>query len=137
MWKFNHIDSVIKNSENGSGEQVVLGRLVKATDAFGSSARAEILRVNCVNWKVTAGIAMITESFRAGSTETVYFSFVDYLVLAFLLIASSLIGLYYGFIAKKRQDSTAEYLQGGKEITLFPISMSLIAQWVQVYPQPY
>lgn len=71
---------------------------------------------------------MFTENTKINLSERGHFSLIDYSVLASLLITSSLIGLYYGFIAKKRQNNTLEYFQGGKEITLFPISMSLIAQ---------
>lgn len=59
-----------------------------------------------------------------------YFNTIDYVVFAALLVLSSLIGIYYGFLAKNKQDNTAEYLLGNKQITLLPISISLIASYV-------
>lgn len=54
------------------------------------------------------------------------FSPIDYGIFALMLILSSLIGVYYGFCAKKKQDNTAEYLLGDKEMSLIPIAVSLI-----------
>lgn len=62
-----------------------------------------------------------------------YFNTIDYVVFAALLMLSSLIGIYYGFLAKKKQDNTAEYLLGNKQITLLPISISLIASYVSLF----
>lgn len=63
---------------------------------------------------------------RSILSEHLHFSIADYSVFILLLVVSSLIGIYYGFLAKRKQDSTAEYLFGGKQLTLFPISISLI-----------
>lgn len=63
---------------------------------------------------------------RLVSPENIQFSIADYIVFILLLVLSALIGIYYGFVAKKKQDNTAEYLLGGKQLTLFPISISLI-----------
>lgn len=54
------------------------------------------------------------------------FSIVDYIIFAVLLVLSSFIGFYYGFLAKRKQDNAEEYLLGGKQMTLFPIAVSLI-----------
>lgn len=54
------------------------------------------------------------------------FSPIDYGIFSIMLILSSLIGVYYGFCAKKKQDNTAEYLLGDKEMSLIPIAVSLI-----------
>lgn len=67
---------------------------------------------------------------RLVSLEDLHFSVADYTVFILLLVLSALIGIYYGFIAKKKQDNTAEYLLGGKEMTLFPIAISLIVAYV-------
>lgn len=58
----------------------------------------------------------------------VYFDWLDYLVFGSMLVVSSLIGVYFAFFAKKKQNTTAEYLMGGKSMGIFPISMSLIAR---------
>ncbi|KAG4065907.1 hypothetical protein HA402_000354 [Bradysia odoriphaga] len=50
----------------------------------------------------------------------------DYGTSIALLTFSALIGIYYGFIAKQKQNNPNEYLLGGKSIGLFPISISLI-----------
>lgn len=58
------------------------------------------------------------------------FTTIDYGIFAFLLVVSSAIGFYYGFVAKRKQNNTEEYLLGGKEMGLLPISISLIVSWV-------
>lgn len=57
-----------------------------------------------------------------------YFDIFDYVVFAAMLLVSSLIGVYFAFFAKVKQNTTSEYLMGGKTMGIFPISMSLIAR---------
>jgi len=45
-----------------------------------------------------------------------------------MLLLSALIGVYFAFFAKQKQNTTNEYLMGGKTMGIFPISMSLIAR---------
>ncbi|KAF2880368.1 hypothetical protein ILUMI_25784, partial [Ignelater luminosus] len=59
-----------------------------------------------------------------------YFDFLDYTVFAAMLIVSALIGVYFAFFAKVKQNTTSEYLMGGKTMGIFPISMSLIASYI-------
>lgn len=66
---------------------------------------------------------------RAADLSTmIYFNWLDYLVFGAMLMLSALIGVYFAFFAPKKQNTTAEYLMGGKTMGLFPISMSLIAR---------
>lgn len=58
-----------------------------------------------------------------------YFDWLDYTVFSLLLVASALIGVYFAFWAKRKQNTTSEYLMGSKEMGIFPISMSLIARY--------
>ncbi|KAG8232978.1 hypothetical protein J437_LFUL012625 [Ladona fulva] len=59
-----------------------------------------------------------------------YFDALDYSVFALLLAMSAMIGVYFAFFAKKKQDTTDEYLMGGKSMGVFPIAMSLIASYI-------
>ncbi|KAJ4443728.1 hypothetical protein ANN_05505 [Periplaneta americana] len=59
-----------------------------------------------------------------------YFSWLDFLVFGIMLCLSALIGVYFAFFAKKKQNTTSEYLMGGKTMGIFPISMSLIASYI-------
>ncbi|XP_018569275.1 sodium-coupled monocarboxylate transporter 1-like [Anoplophora glabripennis] len=59
-----------------------------------------------------------------------YFDIFDYIVFAAMLIVSALIGVYFAFFAKVKQNTTSEYLMGGKSMGIFPISMSLIASYI-------
>ncbi|CAG9768944.1 unnamed protein product [Ceutorhynchus assimilis] len=59
-----------------------------------------------------------------------YFEVFDYVVFAVMLIVSALIGVYFAFFAKVKQNTTSEYLMGGKTMGIFPISMSLIASYI-------
>ncbi|XP_073954170.1 sodium-coupled monocarboxylate transporter 1-like [Choristoneura fumiferana] len=63
-------------------------------------------------------------------TAVVYFDWLDYLVFGAMLLLSALIGIYFAFFASKKQNTTSEYLMGGKTMGMFPISMSLIASYV-------
>ncbi|XP_075990715.1 sodium-coupled monocarboxylate transporter 2-like [Anticarsia gemmatalis] len=60
----------------------------------------------------------------------IYFDWLDYLVFGAMLLFSALIGVYFAFFASKKQNTTAEYLMGGKTMGMFPISMSLIASYI-------
>lgn len=57
-----------------------------------------------------------------------FFDTLDYVIFGIMLLLSALIGVYFAFFAKQKQNSTAEYLMGGKKMGVFPISMSLIAR---------
>ncbi|CAB3225698.1 unnamed protein product [Arctia plantaginis] len=60
----------------------------------------------------------------------IYFDWLDYLVFGAMLLFSALIGVYFAFFASKKQNTTSEYLMGGKTMGMFPISMSLIASYI-------
>lgn len=62
---------------------------------------------------------------RPASNE-IRFTIIDYAIFSAMLILSSAIGIYYGFIAKRKQNNTAEYLLGGKQMKVIPIAVSLI-----------
>ncbi|RLU23719.1 hypothetical protein DMN91_003925 [Ooceraea biroi] len=56
------------------------------------------------------------------------FGWVDYMLFSMLLLVSVLIGVYFAFFSK--QDSTTEYLLGGKRMGCFPVAMSIIASHI-------
>lgn len=58
------------------------------------------------------------------------FGFLDYAVFLLMLSSCSLIGVYFGFFAKKDKKSTGQddYLVGGRTMKVFPVAMSLIAR---------
>ncbi|KAK2575162.1 hypothetical protein KPH14_002566 [Odynerus spinipes] len=60
--------------------------------------------------------------------ERLTFGWTDYTLFTFLLGVSMVIGVYFGFF--KKQDNTTDYLLGGKTMSFFPISMSLIASHI-------
>lgn len=60
----------------------------------------------------------------------IHFSAVNYAVFGSMLMLSALIGVYFGFISKKKQDTTEEYLLGGRKMNFFPIAASLIASHI-------
>ncbi|XP_053664928.1 sodium-coupled monocarboxylate transporter 1-like [Anopheles marshallii] len=59
--------------------------------------------------------------------QRLLFSAVDYVIFFSMLGMSALIGVYYGFFAKQKQNNTAEYLLGSKQMKVFPVAMSLTA----------
>ena len=70
----------------------------------------------------------ILQETMPSDTEPKYLSWLDYVVFAVMLLLSALIGIYFAFFAKKKQNTTTEYLMGGKTMGIFPIAMSLIAR---------
>lgn len=56
-------------------------------------------------------------------------SILDYAVFCSLMLVSALIGVYFAFFAKQKQNTTAEYLMGGKNMGIVPVSLSLIARY--------
>lgn len=59
------------------------------------------------------------------------FSWPDYLVLVLMLFLCVLIGIYFGF--KQKSSSENEYLMGGRNMSIFPVAMSLVARYVFSY----
>ena len=55
------------------------------------------------------------------------FSTIDYVLFAGMMGLSTLIGAYYGFCAKRKQNNTAEYLLGSKKMGVWPVAISLTA----------
>jgi insulin-like growth factor 2 mRNA-binding protein 1 len=71
----------------------------------------------------------MTDGVVQGITHsTHFFTWIDYTVFGTMLFLSALIGIYFAFFAKQKQNTTSEYLMGGKTMGIFPISMSLIAR---------
>ena len=56
-------------------------------------------------------------------------TWLDYTVFSTLMLMSALIGVYFAFFAKQKQNTTSEYLTGGKNMPTFPIAMSMIARY--------
>jgi solute carrier family 5 (sodium-coupled monocarboxylate transporter), member 8/12 len=75
-------------------------------------------------------MSAINGSYLEGESPDLRFSAVNYVVFGAMLAISTLIGVYFGFISKKKQDTTVEYLLGGKEMSFFPIAASLIASHI-------
>lgn len=74
------------------------------------------------------------------SSSLRHFGWVDYLVFVLMLIVCAVIGVYFGFIEKrkkknrrsnnqKRRGSEAlDYLVGGRQMKVIPVSLSLVAR---------
>ncbi|KYQ47116.1 Sodium-coupled monocarboxylate transporter 1 [Trachymyrmex zeteki] len=58
------------------------------------------------------------------------FDLVDSIVFIGLLGVSALVGIYQCYASRKKADAVGEYLVGGQKMSIFPISMSLIASYV-------
>ncbi|XP_058448375.1 sodium-coupled monocarboxylate transporter 1-like [Malaya genurostris] len=71
---------------------------------------------------------MTTESLIEETIQTkVWFTTLDYVIFCAMMLLSAVIGLYYGFFAKQKQNNTAEYLLGSRQMKVFPVAMSLTA----------
>lgn len=56
------------------------------------------------------------------------FDLLDYIVFISMLGVSAIVGIYHAWKARKNPDAVSEYLVGGQNMSVFPISMSLIAR---------
>lgn len=50
-----------------------------------------------------------------------------------MLFLCILIGLYFGFVKKRESSAEMDYLMGGRTMSVFPISLSLIARWTIMF----
>ncbi|XP_076162287.1 uncharacterized protein LOC143144111 isoform X2 [Ptiloglossa arizonensis] len=55
---------------------------------------------------------------------------IDCAVFAGMLAISAIVGVYQAYKSRKNTDAVGEYLMGGRNMSIFPISMSLIASYV-------
>ncbi|KAF2897368.1 hypothetical protein ILUMI_08807, partial [Ignelater luminosus] len=60
--------------------------------------------------------------------QHILFSWFDYILFITMMGLSAIIGIYFGLF--KKQNTTIDYLQGGKTMKVFPIAMSLAASTV-------
>ncbi|XP_001600571.1 sodium-coupled monocarboxylate transporter 1 [Nasonia vitripennis] len=58
------------------------------------------------------------------------FDLLDGLVFAGMLGVSALVGVYQAYNSRKNPNAVKEYLVGGQNMSIFPISMSLIASYI-------
>jgi len=58
------------------------------------------------------------------------FSVVDYVVFAVMLLLSALIGIWYGCGPGGRQNTTAEYLLGDRQMKSWPIAISILVSFL-------
>uniref|UniRef100_A0A1B0BS69 Sodium-coupled monocarboxylate transporter 2 n=1 Tax=Glossina palpalis gambiensis TaxID=67801 RepID=A0A1B0BS69_9MUSC len=65
-------------------------------------------------------------AFNSSDISEFTFNAVDYTVFIVMLSISAAIGVYYGFV-QKSENTTAEYLHGGKRMRTLPIAISLVA----------
>ena len=53
----------------------------------------------------------------------------DYVLFAFTLVVSAVVGIYYAIRDRNRQ-TTDEFLLGGKSMSVFPVAMSLMVTFI-------
>lgn len=84
---------------------------------------------------VTETITTLKNVFDSASSEAAFavhdrivrFTWFDYFFFVALLGLSTLIGFYYGFLSKHKQNNTSEYILGGQSMKILPIATSLVA----------
>ena len=55
----------------------------------------------------------------------------DYVIFGVMILASSAVGLYHGYQSnKKKQNSESDYLLAGRNMTWFPLFISLVASYL-------
>lgn len=63
----------------------------------------------------------------ADDASNLHFSIVDYGIFGSMLAISAIIGVYFGFCRKQKQNNPLEYLLGSKALRNFPVAVSLTA----------
>lgn len=67
-----------------------------------------------------------------------HFDWIDYVVFIFMLASCAVVGIYFGFIDRNRSrkrgvsnnatEVAQEYLMGGRQMSVIPVAMSLVAR---------
>lgn len=70
---------------------------------------------------------VFNDSFLEDIAEPLTFGWLDYSFFITMLCVSTIIGIYFGFFAKQKNDTT-DYLLGGKSMGCFPVAMSMTAR---------
>lgn len=83
--------------------------------------------------KTTAATAAMTKKITHNTDQIVFhFGWFDYGLFAALLGTSALIGVFYGFFSKHKQNNIAEYIFGGRSMKMLPVATSMIASLVDL-----
>jgi sodium-coupled monocarboxylate transporter 8/12 len=72
----------------------------------------------------------VSETIFPMQTGQLVFSWIDYSIFTTLLGISLLIGVYFGIYSK--QDSTSEYLFGGRSMNYIAVATSILARLVLI-----
>lgn len=67
------------------------------------------------------------EAVNITKSEITMFNWVEYTVFSSMLALSTLMGIYFG-LYKGSQNTVNSYILGDKNMSIFPIAMSLIAR---------
>lgn len=68
-----------------------------------------------------------TEKQLLEKSDLFNFAAIDYTFFVLLLCLSTVIGIYYGFFSKHKQNTTSEYILGGRSMKILPVATSMIA----------
>lgn len=90
----------------------------------------EFLTSTTTNFVESASQTEATSPAIAFQSTEKHFSAINYAAFGCMLALSAFIGIYFGFISKKKQNNTVEYLLGGKTMNFFPIAASLISSHI-------
>lgn len=58
------------------------------------------------------------------------FSLWDWVVFGLLFLVSALIGVYFAFVSRNKQQDTDDYLLGGRQMSGIPVAFSLTASFM-------
>lgn len=63
----------------------------------------------------------------AASDSDLRFTVIDYGIFGAMLAISAIIGIFFGFCGKNKQNNPLEYLLGSKSLSIIPVAISLTA----------
>ncbi|XP_064640524.1 sodium-coupled monocarboxylate transporter 1-like isoform X2 [Lineus longissimus] len=64
------------------------------------------------------------------SDRIIRFHWADYLLFGLVLLVSAAIGIYYGIIGSKQQQTTKDFFLGGRNMKLLPVTLSILASFM-------
>lgn len=101
-----------------------------------TSSASETVHGNYVSstvWPISINTETMTVKPIAQHHEQIIFHFgwIDYSLFVALLGISTLIGIFYGFFSKHKQNNISEYIFGGRTLKVLPVATSMIASWVK------
>lgn len=110
--------------------------VASVNDVIESTTQAKILSestnyMTSTVWPNSIKSLTIPKQITSNDEQIIFhFGWLDYGFFVGLLGMSTLIGIFYGFFSKHKQNNVSEYILGGRSMKILPVAISMIASLV-------